>query len=251
MNTIQKNKKKGKIFVLWFQGEDNAPNLIKLCISSIRRNSNDHEVIVLDNNNLKEWVGPLSRTVEKKFKDNVFSLQLKADLIRLILLTKYNCLWIDATVFVSRPIPDCIFNQEFFTVIRKEAEKKDITGKISTFLLGRGNSIRAKKVFECSAKLMLAYISNEDDLINYLLIENIIDISIRNNDWLKNLINEYYHNKKDILGLVKRLDDVYDENTIQAIINDNIFNKLNFHQNYLLNNGSQTTVYGHLLKEFL
>lgn len=251
MNTIRKNKKTGKIFVLWFQGENNAPDLVKLCISSIRRNSNGHEVIVLDNNNLKKWVGPLPKTVEKKFEDNIFSLQLKTDLIRLILLTKYNCLWIDATVFVSRPIPDYIFNQEFFTVVRKEAEEKDITGKISPFLLGRGNSIRAKKVFACSAQLMLAYIYNENDLINYLLIENIINVSIKNNDWLNNLINEYYHNKKDILGLVKRLDNVYDENTIQPIINENIFNKLNFHQKYLLNIGNQPTVYGHLLKEFL
>ena len=98
---------------------------------------------------------------------------------------------------------------------------------------------------------MLAYIYNENDLINYLLIENIINVSIKNNDWLNNLINEYYHNKKDILGLVKRLDNVYDENTIQPIINENIFNKLNFHQKYLLNIGNQPTVYGHLLKEFL
>lgn len=242
-----KTSKDSKIFVLWFQGEHNAPPLVKMCINSIRRNSNGHEVIVLDRNNLDKWVN-YDPEVKEKFKNKTFSMQLESDYIRLNILKHHAALWLDSTIFVTKPIPDSVFESDFFAVIRKEAEKRDITNKISPFLLGRGKSNKGKKVFSFAFDLMESYIKNEDDLINYLLIENILNIAIENEPWLSSLINQkLFKNKQDILGLVKLLNEPM-TNKVEYFLDNNLFNKLNFHQNYntLTANGDQT-VYSYLI----
>ena len=235
---------KGKIFILWFQGEKNAPQLVKACINSVRKNSNGHEVIVLDNNNLFDWIPTFSENIQTKFKSNVFPVQMEADLIRCCLLSQYNCLWLDATVFVSRKIPDSIFETDFYTIVRKEANNIDITGKISTFIMGGNNSPKTKKVFSFCRDMLWSYFESEDDLINYLLIENIFNIAVSNNKWLKELVDKYYSEKKNVLQLVKMLNDEYTSNRVKTILNKNLFNKLNFHEKYLLSTPSgKATVY--------
>ena len=89
------NNKKSKIFVLWFQGEKNAPQLVKMCIDSMRKNSNGHEIVVLDRENLDKWVD-YDPVVKKKFKNQEFSMQLESDYIRLNILKKFPALWLDS-----------------------------------------------------------------------------------------------------------------------------------------------------------
>ncbi|MDE7095373.1 MAG: capsular polysaccharide synthesis protein, partial [Anaeroplasmataceae bacterium] len=45
-----------KIWVAWFQGEENAPILVKKCIESIRSSFPDREVVILTEDNFKEYV---------------------------------------------------------------------------------------------------------------------------------------------------------------------------------------------------
>ena len=42
----KKNEKSNKVWVCWLQGEENAPELIKKCISSIKENAVNREVII-------------------------------------------------------------------------------------------------------------------------------------------------------------------------------------------------------------
>lgn len=243
------NNKKSKIFVLWFQGEENAPQLVKMCIDSMRRNSNGHDVVVLDRENLDKWVD-YDPAVKKKFENQEFSMQLESDYIRLNILKKFPALWLDSTIYVSNPIPHDVFSMDFFAVIRNEAEMRDITNKLSPFLLGRGQSERSKKVFSFAFDLLENYIKKEDDLINYLLIENILNIAIEKEDWLNKLVNtQLFNNKQDILGLVKMLNSPM-TNDVSEFLKNNLFSKLNFHEQYdLSTSNGQQTVYSYLINK--
>lgn len=243
------NNKKSKIFVLWFQGEENAPQLVKMCIDSMRRNSNGHDVVVLDRENLDKWVN-YDPAVKKKFENQEFSMQLESDYIRLNILKNFPALWLDSTIYVSNPIPHDVFSMDFFAVIRNEAEMRDITNKLSPFLLGRGQSERSKKVFSFAFDLLENYIKKEDDLINYLLIENILNIAIEKEDWLNKLVNtQLFNNKQDILGLVKMLNSPM-TNDVSEFLKNNLFSKLNFHEQYNLSTSNgQQTVYSYLINK--
>ena len=40
-------RKKAPIFVCWWQGEENAPEIVRICIASIKRNAQDHPVVLI------------------------------------------------------------------------------------------------------------------------------------------------------------------------------------------------------------
>lgn len=130
------NIKNGNIFILWYQGRKQMPELVRMCFNSVLKNANGHRVVLLDNTNLFDWIEPFPEVVQQKFNNEIFSKQIESDLIRLSLLKKYGGLWLDATVFVSDIILDKLFEAPFFTVVRKEARKSDISGEISPFVLG-------------------------------------------------------------------------------------------------------------------
>ena len=44
------------IWTIWWQGEDNAPESMKMCFESMRINSNGHPVIVISEQNLSEYI---------------------------------------------------------------------------------------------------------------------------------------------------------------------------------------------------
>lgn len=245
------DSKTGKIFVLWFQGEQNAPELVKMCISSIRQHSNGHDVVVLSEYNLEDWLPNIDSNILEKYKKGYFPKQIFADYIRVSLLGQYGGLWLDSTIYVSHDISDELFNKDFFTVVRKEARPYDISGVISTFLMGRGvSSNNGKKLFDFTGDMLGAYVVKEKTLINYLLIENILDIGLSEDPKLMKEFDYYKRHKKDILGLVKILNQPYEDlqNQVDELLKVNTFSKLNWKLN--LNKATKDgriTVYGYLL----
>ena len=51
----------GYVFVFWLQGEHEAPPIVKVCISSIRKWCFDRKVVVLDKNNYTHYAPSFSR----------------------------------------------------------------------------------------------------------------------------------------------------------------------------------------------
>lgn len=242
------NIKNGNIFILWYQGRKQMPELVRMCFNSVLKNANGHRVVLLDNTNLFDWIEPFPEVVQQKFNNEIFSKQIESDLIRLSLLKKYGGLWLDATVFVSDIILDKLFEAPFFTVVRKEARKSDISGEISPFVLGRKKDDKSsQRLFDFSQELLIDYIKSEDDLMDYLLIENILKIGINSDDNLNKIVNTFFNNKKNILGLEKLLNQDYDAKVLCSSLKENLFSKLNFHANHVREgNCRQLTNYGKL-----
>lgn len=40
----------------WWQGLDNAPEIVKACVDSVRRNAGNREVIIITDKNVREYV---------------------------------------------------------------------------------------------------------------------------------------------------------------------------------------------------
>lgn len=93
---------------------DNAPPLIQACINSTRKNAGNAEVIVITKDNISDYVDVPAYIMEKKRKDWISFAQL-SDIIRFLLLEKYGGLWLDATVFTAKEIPENYFDYDFFS----------------------------------------------------------------------------------------------------------------------------------------
>jgi hypothetical protein len=112
------------IYILWFQGFNNAPEIVKNCVASWKYyNQNTWNIVLLDNNNLKNYINIDEIKVNKKL---IKPCHL-SDIIRCKLLTKYGGIWTDATSFCNRPLDEWILpfiEKVGFFAFRKPAEDR-------------------------------------------------------------------------------------------------------------------------------
>lgn len=97
---LEKNANPDIIWFCWLQGLENAPELVKQCYASLQRNIEGKRIVVLDENNISDYV-TLPSYIWDKWKEKKFGPAHLTDLIRLELLTTYGGYWIDATVFCT------------------------------------------------------------------------------------------------------------------------------------------------------
>ena len=87
------------VWFCWLQGMEKAPELVKVCLESLRNNIGE-EVIVLDDMNYVEYV-QLPEFIVRKYRKGIIPPALFSDMLRLELLIRYGGTWIDSTVWAS------------------------------------------------------------------------------------------------------------------------------------------------------
>jgi hypothetical protein len=112
------------IYILWFQGFDNAPELIQKCIHSWKFYNPDWNIILIDDTNLHHYIH-LDTYIHNIHDKHIEKCHL-ADIIRTILLKIYGGLWVDATTFCNKPLNDWLphfISQGFFAFERPGPDK--------------------------------------------------------------------------------------------------------------------------------
>ncbi len=101
------------IWMYWRQGEANAPEIVRRCISSVRRHSGGRRVMVLDASTLGDYLA-MPDFIERKHADGKIGEALYSDLLRVSLLLEYGGIWCDATCYMTRPIDSVVERAPFF-----------------------------------------------------------------------------------------------------------------------------------------
>jgi hypothetical protein len=91
-NTLPK-----KIWILWLQGLDNAPLLVRNCYASWVKQNSGWEIILLDENNIRNYL--------PKIHPNITN-QALSDILRINLLADHGGVWVDATCFCTKPLDE-------------------------------------------------------------------------------------------------------------------------------------------------
>jgi len=98
------------IYILWFQGFDNAPIVVKKCLASWKHHNPDWNIIELDDTNLSKYIDiSMYRHI---------NLTALSDIVRIFLLNKFGGLWVDATTFCNIPLNNWLeeyITEGFFT----------------------------------------------------------------------------------------------------------------------------------------
>ncbi len=102
------------IWMFWSQGEDAAPELVKLCIQNTRKMAGTHPVHVISLENYREYI-QLSDTVSGRLERKEISLTHFSDILRMNLLASYGGLWLDATIFCTKKIEGAQFDLPVFS----------------------------------------------------------------------------------------------------------------------------------------
>lgn len=91
------------IWTCWFQGRDQAPEVVKRCLASWEELNPGWTFRCLDAITIGRYVA-LDRYVDLNHQD-VTAASL-SDIVRLLLLHEYGGVWVDATVFCNQPIDE-------------------------------------------------------------------------------------------------------------------------------------------------
>lgn len=110
------------IWICWFQGMENAPELVKRCYASVKRNMPDKEIIVITKENMDQYVN-FPDHILKKWKRGLITDTKMSDFLRMELLIRYGGLWMDSTIFLSGPIPDWVYEKDIFMYAMKDIIK--------------------------------------------------------------------------------------------------------------------------------
>ena len=128
---------KDYVWFCWLQGIDSAPKLVQDCYNSIRYWLKDKKIIVITKENYKQYVEFPDYIIEK-WNKGIISNTHFSDLLRLELLIRHGGLWLDATTYLTGPLPSYIEDNDFF-VYRN--------GGMDMELINIGNwLIRSKKI---------------------------------------------------------------------------------------------------------
>ena len=163
-----------KVWICWFQGEENAPDIVKACIRSLRNQLSDWEIIVLTNNNISKYVEFPDYITEKV--GGAISLTHFSDILRVCLLNRYGGLWLDSTVFCSsREFADYIKTLPLFVYRNVDMARRDIIPIVaeSWMIYSKSN----QKILLMVEKLLFEYWKNESKSINYFLFHLFFTLS--------------------------------------------------------------------------
>ena len=168
----KKGKENKTIWFCWLQGENNAPPIIAKCLQSIRRYCPDYRVVVLTNENIKQYAD-LPDFIYEKNKKGIISNTHFSDILRLVLLTQNGGIWIDATVFLTEPLPTEITHSEFFAFHTKSF----VTSNNWLIKANSGNMLLEKL-----KRLILDYWQNETKVIDYFFFHIFFDLLVENDE---------------------------------------------------------------------
>lgn len=241
-STNESGLKSNKIWVCWFQGIENAPDIVKACYNSVKSNLTDYEVILLDDSNIDKYI-ELPQYIVDKYKNGNIAAANYSDLIRISLLTKWGGTWIDATTLCTSPelmkkiddVPLFVFKDLDLT----HADKKPIVAS-SWFIHSYSNN----RVISLTRDLLFQYWKDYNYAIDYFIFHICFTLATEkfSDEWK----NVPVYNNLSPHTMMFELNDTFMEQSWSRILEQSDFHKLTHHLSF----DNQNSIYYHVLKKY-
>lgn len=237
------------VWICWWQGENEMPEVVRLCVASIKRYIPEDKAVVrfITFENCMQYV-TFTDTVIQKYQQGKISLTHLSDILRAELLYRYGGMWIDATYYVTSPINEEIFDKELYTLrFKKSKWSSDITqGRWS------GNCwvmFPKQKLMQILMESLWYYWETEEKLVDYYLIDYILAVAVESFPDIREQLEkcDYYYG--DVFALEAWMNQKMQPEYRKKIKEISGFYKLNRKSVYRQENiAGEQTVYGYLLE---
>lgn len=175
---------KQTIFVFWYQNE--MPEIVKRCYTSLQKHCKDCNIILITKDNLNDFID-VDSCIQQALDEQRMTLTTFSDYVRLALLSKYNGLWLDATIYATKDIDMSFFENTL--LLPKIDENTNVYSSShlcsrdflasykyanAVYILGSKNS----KTIQYSKQLFVKYFSNYKYIVNYFLVNDVMEYII-------------------------------------------------------------------------
>lgn len=211
-----------KIFTIWLQGEDSAPDLVKSCFRSVRQNCKQ-KLVVLDEKSLFEYITLPDYIMEKRRCGLIKNAHF-ADICRVELLYRYGGIWLDATAFVTAPIPDNIIAQDFFIYM---------AGNVWGYGFVQNCFIRARRgsyLLAAWRAMIFEYWKNNNHAMDYFVHQLLFKTLVENDVRAKKYFKKMLRIDQDPTHIMRweLWDKPFDKNIFNSLSNNVFFQKLTY-----------------------
>lgn len=172
-----------KMFSLWLQGRDKAPDIVKRCLETLQKNFGD-KFILLTEETLEDYI-QLPDFIIDKWKAGKIIPANFSDIVRIELLSRHGGYWFDATDYVMAPVPEIIRNADFFMYRTSPT--------VYTHMFVQTCFMRAKKgdpLIRMWRDLVFEYWKNENRSADYFLVHMLLKFLVSNNEEAKRLFEK-------------------------------------------------------------
>lgn len=105
---------KNAVWVCWLQGVEQAPQIVRNCVETIKRHKHpDQQVVFITAENYADYVD-LPDYIVKRWQKGQISNTHFSDMFRVHVLARHGGLWIDATCLLTAPFPGEILSAPLF-----------------------------------------------------------------------------------------------------------------------------------------
>lgn len=244
--SLEKLNDQYSVWVFWWQGIDNAPEIVKACIESIKLWAGDRNVIIISQENCKDYV-EIPDYLTKKFYEGNISFAHFSDIIRLMLLSKYGGIWVDSTLVMTGDFPKIVEGYSFYTVKHKTDEGWHISdGSWATYFLAC--TPNDPTITFCK-DMHIAYWKKEPCIFCYLLFDCFLSIGYDLVPIIREEIDSVPVNNSGVYDLsYGHWRDLSDQNQVQEVLSRACIHKLTYKRKYMKEINHQETLYGMLMK---
>lgn len=187
---LPKEKNADTVWVMWLQGIDNAPEIVKRCIDSQKKYLPDKKFVFLDESNLSDYV-TLPDYITKKWKEGKIGNAQYSDLVRNELLIKHGGYWIDSTVLFtdSSLLSDIEDNKLFMFSYYYFGFNPEIMELNNWFIYSCTNN----NMLCLLQKLLFEYWKDNDRAVNYFIYHI-----------FESMVNDYYDEEYKAMPIVSQ-----------------------------------------------
>ena len=233
------------IWTIWWQGEENAPEVVKSCLASMRRHCGNRELKVITKENFRDYI-EIPEYILKKVDDGLITLTHLSDILRMYLLHRYGGLWLDATIFVMKKIPEEVFSAPYFTVKReRNFYDSNVAQRRWTGFLQAAH--KDSKLCGFAYEIMLEYWKTHTSLFAYVFLDYIIALAYEEFSEFRVIFDAVPLNNPEIDSLQPMLNLPYDEKKFAALTKNTNFFKLIWKQEFQKNISGSETFYGRII----
>ena len=213
-----------RVFTLWLQGEEQAPPLVRACLDSIRRNSGA-ELVVLDAQTLFDWVS-LPENILRKWREGKIKAAHFSDICRVELLYRHGGVWMDATDYLDAPLPEWLWEADFFVYQGGENLKGAYGGIQNCFIRGAKDAY----ILKVWREAIFAYWEKEDRPVDYFVHQLLFCQAIAANPRAAELYARMPSMVQDPTHVLwyQYADAPYDEDRLHEICAKALFQKTNY-----------------------
>ena len=248
---IRPADEKTPVWCCWWQGEEQMPELVKLCHARLKQvipvDKAELHLITLDN--YTQYVD-LPEHILDKFNRGVITMTTMSDVLRFALLERYGGYWLDATVFFTGEIPEEYFSGIFFCQRMVSNTKYAVSEACGCnwcgfSMAGPSGSI----VFRFMKDAFSIWWEHFDTIIDYVLIDYMLLTGFQSVPAIHKVIDSVPDNNEDIFEMYQVLNQPYSEELYQRLTERNVMHKLTYKMDLRKQTeDGQMTMYGYLVK---